>query len=71
MLRKLLKTPSPTFESSRLAGEPLLAWADGLLEEPDPLTQMALAERADRNLLRLVMSAAAATLVLALASSLV
>ncbi len=40
------------------------------LEPPDPVEQMALADRADWMLLRLVLCAATATLMLALASSL-
>lgn len=43
----------------------------GLLSEPpDPIEQMALADRADWMLLRLVLCASAATLLLAVASSL-
>lgn len=41
------------------------------LEEMDPLEQMALAAAADAALLRLVLCAAAATLMLALAASLI
>jgi hypothetical protein len=40
------------------------------IETPDPVEQMASADRADWLLLRLVLCAASATLVLALASSL-
>jgi hypothetical protein len=47
-----------------------LALPEGGLDEIDPLAQMALAEAADRGLLRLVVCAACATLMLALASSL-
>lgn len=48
-----------------------LAWPERRRDEMDPLAQMALANAADANLLRLVLCAASATLVLALASSLV
>jgi hypothetical protein len=39
-------------------------------DEADPMTQIAMAEAADRGLLRLVACAAAATLLLAVAASL-
>lgn len=42
-----------------------------MADAPDSLEQLALADAADRSLLRLVMCAAAATLALALASGLV
>lgn len=53
------------------APEPALAGGGALTELVDPLEQMAQAERADRSLLLVVACAAAATLVLALATSLV
>jgi hypothetical protein len=46
------------------------ALADGRLDELDPMAQMALADAADRSLLRLVLCAAGSTLLLALATSL-
>lgn len=48
----------------------LPALPDGRLEELDPMAQMALADAADRSLLRLVLCAAGSTLLLALATSL-
>lgn len=52
------------------AAESVLTFtAFGRFEAVDPLEQMALADRADRTLLQLVLCAAAATLVLALAAS--
>lgn len=48
----------------------LLALSQGGLEECDPIAQMAQADAADASLMRLVLCAASATLVLALATSL-
>lgn len=53
------------------ADDTALAAAVGPLDEADALAQMALADAADASLLRLVLCAASATLVLALASSLI
>lgn len=53
------------------ADDAALAVAGGPLDEADALAQMALADAADASLLRLVLCAASATLVLALASSLI
>lgn len=60
-----ITTPGPARERDRDEG--LLALP---LDSLDPLEQMALAERADWLLLRLVLCAAVATLLLALASTL-
>lgn len=51
--------------------EARLALPDGSTDEGDPFAQMAQAEAADASLLRLVLCAAGATLVLALGLSLV
>jgi hypothetical protein len=54
-----------------LAPDSTFALPQGWLEDSaDPIAQMALADMADRHLLRLVLCAAGATLALALAASL-
>jgi hypothetical protein len=60
------------FADTRALGAESVLTLQGLgrLDPADLQHQLALADAADRNLLRLVMCAAAATLVLALASSL-
>lgn len=62
-----ITTPAPGHAGHHDHGEPLLALP---LDSLDALEQMALAERADWLLLRLVLCAAVATLLLALATSL-
>lgn len=54
----------------RAASAPGLALPVGGIEESDPMAQMAQADAADADLLRLVLCAAGATLALALATAL-
>ena len=61
----------PTIERRRARADLRIAWPERRRDIHDPLVQMAEANAADASLLRLVVCAAGATLLLALATSLV
>jgi hypothetical protein len=64
-------TPRPEFADTLTAADSPWAWSNlGRAEGSDARDLMASVDAADRHLLRLVLCAAAATLVLALATSL-
>lgn len=71
MSQRLTTFPLPRrFGLAASAAEAPFVAPDRRLDDADALAQMALADAADASLLRLVLCAASATLVLALASSL-
>ncbi len=71
-IHRLAATLEATRRGLTMSMDPgAFAMPDGCLDDLDPIAQMAQADAADRSLLRLVLCAAGATLVLALATSLV
>lgn len=71
MSQRLTTLPLPRrFSLAASAAKAAFAAPDRRQDDADALAQMALADAADASLLRLVLCAASATLVLALASSL-
>lgn len=61
----------PAAERRQASADIRIAWPERRHDHSDPLAQMAEANAADASLLRLVICAAGATLLLALATSLV